>query len=152
MWSPSLSFFVIVSYVKRSMECQTISCCILSWLKSTFLTNPNDESFSVHKCNWKSLFFFMFLEINCPVSNTKNNVYSGIFNFLMDIIHSGSKASFFKQDAFINWQWKSAWLDIIIQSTCIWHRVDTQLTLFDTHLSLSLSYTFFSKHCQCLIE
>lgn len=43
--------------------------------------------------------FFYVSEINFPISNTKNNVCSGTFYFLMDIIHSGSKASFFKQDA-----------------------------------------------------
>lgn len=141
MWSPSLRFLCYcVSYVKRSMECQTISCCIFK-LAEIYISDQS--KWWVFLCTQMQLekHFFYVSEINCPVSNTKNNVYSGIFNFLMDIIHSGSKASFFKQDAFINWQWKSAWLDIIIQSTCIWHRVDTQLTLFDTHLrSFTLLY------------
>lgn len=140
MWSPSLTFLCYcVSYVKRSMECQTISCYIFKLAEICFWPiQMMSQSFSVHKCSWKNIFYVC--EINYPVSNTKNNVCSGTFYFLMGIIYSGSKASFFKQDAFINWQWKSAWLDIIIQLTCYltqsWHTADTIWYPFEIFHSL----------------
>ena len=66
------------------------------------LTNTNSGSFSAQKSSWKNIFLHAS-ETYFTVLNIKNNVSAETFYFLMDSTNSGSKASIFKQDAFINW-------------------------------------------------